>query len=86
MRLGEIYSKRVINLVDGETLGFVKDLHVRMPEGLVEALVIAPPRWNRLVRVMDRHRELIIPWPNVATIGADVILVYYGILIVFVLI
>lgn len=79
MRLGEIYSKRVINLVDGETLGYVKDIHLRVPEGIVEALVIGPPKWNRWVRINERQREMIIPWPNVATVGSDVILVYYGI-------
>lgn len=42
-RVTELRCKEVINITDGQRLGFVSDVEVQLPEGKVLALVVPGP-------------------------------------------
>ncbi len=69
----DIKNKEVINIYDGRSLGYVGDLDVDPDKGVLEALIVNPPRG--FFQFFSRDTEYIIPWKEVRRIGDDVILV-----------
>ena len=72
-RVTELRCKEVINITDGQRLGFVSDVEVQLPEGKVLALVVPGP--CRFFGLFWRKEEFVIPWNNNRRIGSDIILV-----------
>ena len=71
--LSELCEREVINMKTGANLGRVDDLQIEETGARVEALVIyGRLRWFGL---LGREESLVIPWRDIVSIGADVILV-----------
>ena len=71
--LVELRYKEIINLNNGNRLGFVCDAEITLPEGQVTALVV--PGAARFFGLFGREEDLVIPWERIAKIGEDIILV-----------
>ena len=73
MRLCELQQKEVINICDGQRLGFVEDMEFDLCKGKIEKLIIPGPCtiWG----ILGRDHEYIIDICDVKQVGADVILV-----------
>lgn len=72
-RFTELRCKEVICLSDGRRLGFISDVLVEVPEGNVCAIVVPGP--CRLLGLMGRKEDYVIPWSCVRRIGPDIVLV-----------
>ena len=69
----DLRYKEIINLCNGNRLGFVCDAEISLPEGQVTALVV--PGQARFFGLFGREEDLVIPWEQIAKIGEDIILV-----------
>ena len=69
----DLRDKEIINLSNGNRLGFVYDAEIALPEGQVTALIIPGPA--RFFGLFGREEDLVIPWAQISKIGADIILV-----------
>ncbi len=73
LRICDLRQKEVINLRDGERVGFVGDIEFNLKSGCIERIIIPGP--CKIWGVLGRDREYIIPWRCVCRIGCDIILV-----------
>jgi len=71
--IADLRYKEIINLHNGNRLGFVYDAEITMPEGQVTALIVPGPA--RFFGLFGREEDLVIPWAQISKIGADIILV-----------
>lgn len=78
MRASDIMLKRVINVIDGNTLGEVIDYDVNVLNGKFESIILEQDLKRKLFKFSKGEHELVIPFQNIVTIGEDVILVNYG--------
>ena len=69
----DLRNKEVINVCDGRRLGFVADVEVQMPEGVIRAIVVPGP--CRFLGVLGRKDDFVIPWKCIRKIGPDIVLV-----------
>ena len=69
----DLRYKEIINLSNGNRLGFVCDAEITLPEGQVTALIV--PGQARFFGLFGREEDLVIPWEQIAKIGEDIILV-----------
>ena len=73
MRVTELHCKEVICISNGQRLGFVSDVQIRVPEGDVVAVVVPGP--CRFFGMVGRNDDFVIPWSCIKRIGPDIILV-----------
>lgn len=73
IRMTELQCKEVICISNGQRLGFVSDISVKVPEGEVVAIVVPGP--CRIFGVLGRSDDFLIPWNCIKKIGPDIILV-----------
>ena len=67
----EFRSKEVINISDGEKLGFVYDMEIDKQTGHILTLIV-PGKEKKL---FSKQNGIKIPWDNIAKIGDDIIFV-----------
>lgn len=72
-RTSDFKQKEVININDGKRLGFVCDVEIDLKSGRLQSIVI--PGGNRLLGILGKDSEYIIPWERIKKIGEDIILV-----------
>lgn len=64
-------SKEVINITDGERLGFVCDMEIDKQTGHILTLIVP----NKDKKIFSKQNGVKIPWENVSKIGDDIIFV-----------
>lgn len=72
-RFAELRCKEVICLSDGRRLGFISDVQVEVPDGVVCAIVVPGP--CRFLGLFGRKDDYVIPWQCIKRIGPDIVLV-----------
>lgn len=73
VKTSELWSKEVINIVDGKRLGLIEDVELDLQVGKIEAVII--PGRGGLFGFFGGSNDLIIDWKEIEKIGEDVILV-----------
>ena len=73
MRLSDLQSKDIVNVIDGKNIGNIIDVRINEISGNIEALVIEPNK--NFFSFMNRGTDTEINWKNITKIGEDVILV-----------
>lgn len=73
VKLSDLRSREVVNIVDGKKLGSILDIDLDLDHGRVMAFVL--PGRSRGWGIFSRREEVIIPWEKIIRIGRDVILV-----------
>lgn len=74
MTLAELCKKDVIQVGQGANLGRADDLRFNLQTAKIEGLVLFGR--PKLFGLMGREEDVFIPWDEVETVGADVILVH----------
>ena len=69
----DLHCKEVICVCDGRRLGFVSDARLELPEGRITALIVPGP--CRLLGLLSRRDEYVIPWRCIRRMGPDIVLV-----------
>ena len=72
-RIRDLRCKEVINICDGQRLGFVEDMVFDLCKGKIEKLIIPGP--CTIFGILGRDHEYIIDICDVKQVGSDVILV-----------
>ena len=72
-RIADLRSKEVISVQDGGRLGYVSDVEIDTASAAVTALVIYGR--GRLMGLMGREQDTVIPWKDIEMIGGDIVLV-----------
>ncbi|RPF56071.1 YlmC/YmxH family sporulation protein [Aquisalibacillus elongatus] len=73
MLLSELQTKDIINVENGEKIGFINDLELDVTVGVILALVVQTK--GKWFGVFGQEEEILIRWAHIDTIGEDVILV-----------
>ncbi|MBO8168085.1 MAG: YlmC/YmxH family sporulation protein [Thermoanaerobacteraceae bacterium] len=73
VKVSDLKVRDVINIADGKSLGFIKDIELDLENGRVKALVL--PGTGKLRAFFRRNEDMVIGWENIVKIGVDVILV-----------
>ena len=75
MKLNHLKKRSVINVYNGNFIGYISDINISMPEGKVESLIVKFPFFKRFMHFLLYNNKMIINWSNIVSIGKDVILV-----------
>jgi len=73
VKISDLRSREVINIVDGRRLGVICDLDLDLENGRVAAIIV--PGSTGLFSFLGGGRDYVIPWENIVKIGVDTILV-----------
>ncbi len=73
LRLNELRQKEVINIVDGQRLGYVCDLDFNLTQGEINCIIVPGP--CRVFGFIGRENEFVIDLCDIEKVGGDVILV-----------
>ncbi|MEG1742159.1 MAG: YlmC/YmxH family sporulation protein [Acetivibrio sp.] len=73
MRLCELSQKEVINICDGQRLGFIEDIEFDVCTGQICKVMIPGP--CKIWGIMGRDHEYVIDYCCIRQIGEDVVLV-----------
>lgn len=71
MRLSDLQSKNIVNMVDGRNVGSIIDANVDKA-GNIESLIIET---NKKFLSFSKDDDLLVLWKDIAKIGEDVILI-----------
>lgn len=72
-RFSSFRCREVINIADGNRLGYVNDLELDTDCGKVLAVIVPGP--CRFFGLFGREDDYVIPWPCIRKIGIDTLLV-----------
>lgn len=72
-RMADLRQKEVISVKDGGRLGFVCDIELDAHCAAVTALIIYGR--GRLLGLLGRGEDIVIPWKDIEMIGEDIVLV-----------
>ena len=72
-RIAELRDRQVVNISDGNVLGFVGDIELDTDSGKLSALVIFGK--PKALGFLGREDDLIIPWEDIDVFGNETILV-----------
>ena len=72
-RIEDFRYKEVVNVCDGQRLGFVYDVLIDIVTGSVLALIV--PGRCRVLGLFWRDDDYILPWECIKRIGSDIVLV-----------
>ena len=75
-RITELRDKEIINVCDGQRLGFVYDVMLNTESGQIVALIVPGP--CRILGLFGRTDDYVIPWECIRRIGQDLILIEVG--------
>ena len=73
MRLSELSYKEVINVCDGQKLGYIQDVEFDVCTGHIKKVIIPGP--CKVWGILGRDHEYIIDYNCITQIGPDVVLV-----------
>lgn len=73
VKISDLRTREIINIVDGRRLGVIKDIDIDLEEGKIKALIL--PGSGRVMSFWGREEEFIVSWEKIVKIGMDVILV-----------
>lgn len=73
-KASDFKCREVINLSDGERLGFVCDLEIDNSTGQIYSLIV--PAKDR-IGIFPKGARISIPWNSIEKIGDDIILVNF---------
>jgi len=73
VRIDELKNKQVVCVSDGFVLGYIGDIELDTESGKLISLVIFGS--FRLLGLLGREKDIIIPWKDIAVIGEETVLV-----------
>lgn len=72
-RIAELKDRQVVNILDGNVLGFVGDIELDTTNGKLSSLVIYGK--PKAMGFFGREDDIIIPWEDIDVIGSETVLV-----------
>ena len=76
LRISEAKMKEVINIANGERLGYIYDFEIDLEKGAIVAMIMsARPKG---LSFFSKANDIIINWNEIIKIGQDTILVNFN--------
>ncbi len=72
-RIGDLRNKEVISTKDGSRIGFVCDVELDLSSARLLSIVVYGKL--RLLGLLGRQPDVVIPWESISLIGGDTVLV-----------
>ncbi len=76
LKISEIKTKEVINVSNGERLGYIYDFELDLEKGTIIAIVV--PGNSKGLGFFSKPYDILIDWKDIIRIGNDIILVDPG--------
>lgn len=76
LKLSEIRDKEVININNGERMGYAYDFELDLDQGIIVGIVMSGT--SKVLGFFGKSEEIIIEWASIIKIGTDTILVDYN--------
>ena len=73
LRLSDIREKEVINVYNGERLGYVYDFEMDIEKGTLTSIIM--PGSGKVMGLFSKPNDIEIEWKRIIKIGQDTILV-----------
>lgn len=73
LKLSDIREKEVINVYNGQRLGYVSDFEIDLDKGTVTGIIL--PGENKVMSLFSKTNDIFIDWKKIIKIGNDIILV-----------
>lgn len=75
VKISDLRSREIVNIVDGRRLGLIKDIDIDLEEGRITAIILPGAGGGRFLGFLGKEEEIVVPWEKIVKIGLDVILV-----------
>lgn len=75
LKVSEVKMKEVINIFNGERLGYIYDFEMDLERGIIVAMVM--PGNGRGLGFFSKPNDILINWDDIVKIGTDTILVNF---------
>ena len=76
LRISETKMKEVINIVNGERLGYIHDFEIDLDKGTIVAMIMSGS--PKGLSLFTKPNDIIINWNEIVKIGQDTILVNFN--------
>ena len=76
IRISEAKMKEVINIVNGERLGYIYDFEIDLEKGVIVAMIMSGS--PKGLSLFVKQNDIIISWNEIVKIGQDTILVNFN--------
>ncbi len=73
LRISDLREKEVINVHNGERLGYVYDFEMDIDKGMLTAIIM--PGGGKVMGLFSKPNDIEIEWRRIIKIGIDIILV-----------
>lgn len=73
LKLSDIKDKEVINLFNGERLGYIYDFEIDLEKGSLIGIIL--PGEGKVMSFFTKTNDILINWNKIIKIGTDTILV-----------
>jgi len=73
LKLSDIRDKEVINLYNGQRMGYISDFEVDLERGQLIGIII--PGEGKVMSFFSKTNDMLIHWNKIIKIGNDTILV-----------
>lgn len=73
LKISELREKEVINLYNGERLGYIYDFDIDLDKGIITGIVI--PSDGKVLSFFSKNNDIHVSWSKIIKIGSDTILV-----------
>lgn len=73
LRLSDLRDKEIININDGQRLGYPVDFDIDVEKGLLTGMII--PGEAKIMSLFSKGNDIYVNWDRIVKIGVDTILV-----------
>ena len=73
LKISELREKEVINLYNGQRLGYIYDFDIDLEKGVITGIVI--PSEGKVLSFFSKSNDVFVSWDKIIKIGSDTILV-----------
>ncbi len=73
LKVSDLRDKEVINLYNGQRMGYISDFEVDLEKGTLTGIII--PGDNKVMSFFSKSSDVFIQWNKIEKIGNDTILV-----------
>ena len=73
VKFTDLHCKEVICVSDGRRLGYISDARIDLPQGHILAIIVPGP--CKILGMVGRRDDYVIPWRCIRRIGPDIVLV-----------
>lgn len=76
LKISEIREKEIININNGERMGYVYDFELDLEKGRITGIVLSGG--GKVLGLFGKTMDIVVDWNNIKKIGTDTILIDFS--------